>query len=32
MLADQVRLQEALAIKTPIVAKAVTPGDELTLT
>ena len=32
MLSDQARLQAALAIKTPSVAKAVTPGDELTLT
>jgi hypothetical protein len=32
MLSDQVRLQSALAIKTSTVAKAVTPGDDLTLT
>jgi hypothetical protein len=30
MLADQVRLQAALAIKTPTVANVVTPGDDLT--
>jgi len=32
MLADQARLQSALAIKTSTVAKVVTPGDDLTLT
>ena len=32
MLADNVRLQAALAIKTPTVAKVATPGEELTLT
>jgi hypothetical protein len=32
MLADQARLQAALAIKTPTVAKVATPGEELTLT
>jgi hypothetical protein len=31
MLADQVRLQAALAIKTPSVAKVATPDDEITL-
>ena len=32
MLADQLRLQSALDIKTPTVDKVVTQGDELTLT
>ena len=30
MLADNVRLQAALAIKTPTVANVVTQGDDLT--
>jgi hypothetical protein len=30
MLADNVRLQSALAINTPTVVKVVTPGDDLT--